>query len=75
MGDFTLTDQIEDITVEVDGGYGEDGRQTRGFLVLEGDFVKTFEDYLALEDCTSIILRLPEGLALSLRDQLNELLG
>jgi len=44
------TDIIEDVGFEVDGGYGEDGRQSRGFLTLEGDFVETFQRYLENED-------------------------
>ena len=45
-----MTDMIEGIEFEVDGGYGDDGRQTRAFLTLEGDFVDACEKYLKSTD-------------------------
>lgn len=51
-------DKIDDVDFDVDGGYGESGNQTKAFLILEGDFVNTFEHYLENDRQSSITLEI-----------------
>ena len=69
------SDVIEDCTIELDGGYGDDGHIVKAFLRLDGDFVKTCEEYLANNDKTYIYLELPRGVADDLYKSLREVVG
>jgi hypothetical protein len=65
---------IEMASFEVDGGYGEDGNQTRGFLILHGDFVDEFTEYLADDSAGSVALRLDRDMAEALVGQIKAFL-
>lgn len=67
-------DTIEEIGIEVDGGYGEYGQEVRAFLTIGGDFVNTFEKYLRQEDAATITLRIHRQDAEALHAQLSKIL-
>ena|SRR5665213_2619698 len=46
--------KVEDTNFEIDGGYGKDSTQSRGFLTLEGDFTRACERRLTDDAQTSI---------------------
>jgi hypothetical protein len=65
---------IDEAHIDVDGGYGESGNQTKAFLVIEGDFVNECEQYLEDEEATSIALELPRSVANALYKELGNIL-
>ena len=71
------SDVIEDCTIELDGGYGDDGHIVKAFLRLDGDFVRTCEKYLADTEGKEpfIYLELPRGIADDLYKSLREVVG
>lgn len=66
---------IERAYIEVDGGYGDSPPyQVKAFLVLEGDFVDGFDEYLRNETGNSVSLQISRKEAEELHKSLTEVL-
>lgn len=64
---ISRNDLIDDVEFEVDGEYN-------ACLILQGDFVNTFEDYLRNRDSIGISLRITRETAADLYKQIGEYL-
>lgn len=69
-----MADVIEDVEIDVDGGYGDDGRTVKAFLKLTGDFVASCTFYLSDPNESTITLELPRSVAEDLLKSLNAIL-
>lgn len=69
-----MADMLEDVGIEMDSEDAEYGIRPVAFLKLEGDFVAAFEAYLADEDASQVLLKIPRNLAEKLQHELTEIL-
>lgn len=65
---------IDRARVEVDGGFGADGKETRAHLILEGDFEDKCVEYLENRNATRLALRVTHDVAEELYKSLGEVL-